>query len=465
MFGAIASASCRAIKAGLVVLPAIALSGCSTILSPGLDTQRLGRGEVPTPIGSPVRDNRTPMEGALACFGDQMTAKGGRPPIIAVGDVKDYTGKYSISEGNAITQGGSLMVYSALGKIGNSVGIAERFDPVIAERELIYTDKRQLGDGLVHDVSGNRVPWLPYFGGTIRKSDYYIIGGITELNYDIRSNGAQLAINNIGPKVRVFTASVGVDLRIVDSRTLVVIKTVSLTKQFTGYEIGANTFRFFGNTLFDINVGAKGQEPLQLGIRAALEEATMRLVASVAQLDPSICMSQRTDTVPDLPADQLRGRSLRMIAPTGEAGAYIGPVAGAPVGGQAAAPVEGGQSLNALTSSSGGNDNKQMELGFEFGDPALMSSGLATLGQIVSQLANSDVELTLMARDSETWDAAKRDGLTDQRIAAIVNQLAARGVPTSQISITWRPDKSDTSIHRGSPGMQEIAKLKIQMKR
>lgn len=143
------------------------LGACATRLGPGVDTQRLGRGEVPTPIGSPVRSNRTPMEAALACLGDQLLAKGGEPQTIAVGDVKDYTGKYSINEGSAITQGGALMVYSALGKIGTGLRIAERFDPVISERELGYTDRRQLGDGGLYEVNGAKVPWLPYYGGTI----------------------------------------------------------------------------------------------------------------------------------------------------------------------------------------------------------------------------------------------------------------------------------------------------------
>nr|WP_058752715.1 CsgG/HfaB family protein [Sphingomonas sanguinis] len=58
---------------------------------------------------------------------------------------------------------------------------------------------------------------------------------------------------------RTFTQSVAVDLRIVDTRSLIVVKTVSLTKQYTGYETGAGTFRFFGSNLFDINIGAKGQ--------------------------------------------------------------------------------------------------------------------------------------------------------------------------------------------------------------
>lgn len=425
----------------------VTLSGCTTVMGPGVDSQRLAKNEAPILIGVPVRDNRTPMESALACFGDQLIAQGGNRKVIAVGDVKDYTGKYSISEGNAITQGGSLMVYSALGKIGGTLAIAERFDPVIAERELGYTDRRQLGDGKVYDVNGNKVPWVPYFGGSITGSDYYIVGGITELNYNIRSAGAEVGVNNIGPKARVYTQSVAVDLRIVDSRSLEVVKTVSLTKQFSGYEVGANVFRFFGTDLFDINVGAKGQEPLQLGVRTALEEATMRLIGAVTKLDTAACMGQRLDTVPDLPADQLRGRAL------------TGPVpAAAP---EAVAVVTTGQSLNDVASTGAAPSGKLLQVAFEFGDVNLMGSAKSILDQVVQLLSSGPVELMIVGRDTENWDPAKRDALIDQRISAVTTALANRGISPGAIQILWRPDRADTSIHRDGPGLQELAKIKV----
>lgn len=440
----------------MVASMALALSACSTMMGPGVDTQRLGKGEAPIPIGPAVRDNRTPMEAALACFGDQMVAKGGAQPVIAVGDVKDFTGKYSISEGNAITQGGSLMVYSALGKIGGGLAIAERFDPVIAERELGYTDRRQLGDGNVYEVNGNRVPWVPYYGGSITKSDYYIVGGITELNYNIRSGGAEVSVNNIGPKGRIYTQSVGIDLRIVNSRSLVVVKTISLTKQFSGYEVGANVFRFFGNDLFDINIGAKGQEPLQLGIRTALEEATMRLVAAVAQLDPAACMTQRIDTIPDLPADQLRGRSL----PSGGLPQPVPAVAQPAViqtPDAAASPM-----LNDVAATGSAPSGRMIQIAFEFGATNLTGSAQAVIDQIALALESGPVEVMLVARDTENWDPAKRDALIDQRLAVVAAALANRGIASAGIQVLWRPDKADTSIHRDGPGLQELIKIKIQ---
>src|SRR5690606_12552519 len=147
--------------------------------------------------------------------------------VIGVGDIKDYTGKYSINEGNAITQGGALMVYSALGKLSGAVRIAERFDPTIAERELAYTERRQLGDGDTRHLGGpdgqQQVRRLLHYGGTIHKSDYFIVGGITELNYDISSGGVEAGVNQIGVKRRTYGQSVGIDLRIVDTKTLMVV--------------------------------------------------------------------------------------------------------------------------------------------------------------------------------------------------------------------------------------------------
>lgn len=442
------------IRLVLLASTSVGLSACSAVNS-GLDSQRVAPGEVPMAIGTPVRDNRSPMEAALACFGDQLTA-GGQPITIAVGEVRDYTGKYSINEGNAITQGGALMVYSALGKIGAPVRIAERFDPTIAERELGYTDRRQLGDGVIREVDGNNVPWMPYFGGTIAQSDYFIIGGITEVNYNVRSGGAQVGINNIGPEARVYTQSVAIDLRIVDTRSLIVRDTISLTKQFSGYEVGMGVFRFFGTDLFDINVGAKGQEPLQLGIRTALEEGVLRLVASVQGLDPSICMGQRLNTIPDMSADQLRGRSL-VPGSTESTASMIGS-AEAP---SMQAVVPSGMALNELSDSTAVTASSDMQIGFEFGDANLMPSGRAVLDMIGQMGPGSTFSVVLIARDTETFEPARRDALLDQRIAMVMAELAGRGIPSSAVTVIWRPATSDSSIHRDGPGFQELARIRI----
>lgn len=247
--------------------------------------------------GPPVRSSITPFDGALECLGQRLAAARKSPLGIAIGDIRDYTGKQSQDEGAAVTQGGALMAYSALGKLGKSVRLHERFDTRIAEAELAYIDRRQLGDGAKHRVDSadggeTTVPWKPYYGGTIRQSDYFIVGGITELNYNIQSGGGEFAVSGIGPKRRVYTMNVALDLRIVGSQSLLVYETVSLEKQLTGYEVGFGIFRFFGNQLFDVNIGAKNQEPLQLGVRTAIEAGVFDLVSSVAKVDAGDCIPQ-----------------------------------------------------------------------------------------------------------------------------------------------------------------------------
>ncbi|MDB5705727.1 MAG: hypothetical protein JWN66_2843 [Sphingomonas bacterium] len=370
-------------------LAALTLPGCA-----GLHQVRLAPAEQPIPVGPAVRDNRTPMDAALVCFAGDLSARHTRPPVIAVGDVRDYTGKYSVNEGNAITQGGALMVYSALGKLGGTVGLAERFDPVIAERELGYTDRRQLGDGTAHDVAGpsgaTRVPWLPYYGGSIAASDYYIVGGVTELNYDIRSGGIEAGVSLIGPRARTYTQSVAIDLRIVDTRSLMVVKTVSLTKQFTGYEVGFDLFRFFGSSLFDINLGAKGQEPLQLGIRTALEEATLRLVGAVTKVDPAPCLA-RQSTGPALGATI--GSSGAIAPPAPESVTRSGAASPAHSGGSGAPANEPRRTVP--------DRGDPISLSFDLDRADLPGSALATIYGIAATAAGGPIDIVLLAPDRE----------------------------------------------------------------
>ena len=428
-------------------LLAIALSGCVE-----LHQARLGVGEMPTLIGPAVRDNRTPMDPALTCLAVAVAAAKARPLVIGVGDVRDYTGKYSVSEGNAITQGGALMVTSALGKLGGAVGLAERFDPTIAERELGYTDRRQLGDGQVHDIArsegarsegagsagAGKVPWLPYYGGSIAASDYYIVGGITELNYDIRSGGIDTAVGQLGPKARIYTQGVAIDLRIVDTRSLLVVKTISLTKQFTGYEVGFNLFRFFGSNLFDINAGARGQEPLQLGIRTALEEATLRLVAAVARVEPGACLARHSWAA--MPAARTAPRAADVDRPP---------------------TTMTGAAFNAAPAGRGRSGDDGVQVPFELGSTELAGGALALVDRIVVAHATGPVEVAIVARDTETPDPGKRDALADQRIAALVVALAARGIAAGAVTVSWRADLADSAVHRNAAGLQDIARLRV----
>lgn len=465
----------------MAALVAALLSGCSTPMN--LNRQVVAPGEAPVLMGTPVRSNVTPLEGSLACLARKLGTSGQPPLVIGVGDIKDFTGRYSINEGNVVTQGGSLMLFSALGKLGGTVRIAERFDPTIAERELGYMDRRQLGNGQAQDVNGQKVPWIPYYGGTIQASDYYIAGGITEVNYNIASGGAEAALNNIGFKGRTFTQSVAIDMRIVDTRTLMVVDAVSLSKQFTGYEVGANTFRFFGLSLVDINVGTKAQEPLQLGIRAAIEEATIRLVSRVSGVDPSECLDLRTRKLQPETAEQQfisQAQATPLPAPSKPQAA---PSATAPKlaawpkdevakAGPQKAPANGRQGTPTLNSEPGfsamndvpsakSDAEEVIRVAFAPGESELGGSANALAERIVIAASKGAVQIFIVTRDTESLEPGKRSRLLDQRVNSLVAALTNRGLRQEAVRVVWRPASTDQSIYRDAAGLQVLAKLRI----
>ena len=75
-------------------------------------------------------------------------------------------------------------------------------------------------------------------------SDYFITGGLTEVNYNIASGGYQIGASNVGIKRRYNGMNVATDLRLVDTRTLRVVKTVSLQKQIEFKEEGLKALEF-----------------------------------------------------------------------------------------------------------------------------------------------------------------------------------------------------------------------------
>jgi curli biogenesis system outer membrane secretion channel CsgG len=435
--------------------------------------------------------------------------------VIGVGEIKDFTGRYSINEGNVITQGGSLMLFSALGKLGGTVRIAERYDSTIAERELGYMERRQLGDGTAHEVDGKKVPWVPYYGGTIQVSDYYIAGGISEVNYNIASRGAEASLNNIGAKRRTYTQSVAIDLRIVDTRTLLVVDAISLSKQFSGYEIGANTFRFFGLGLVDINIGSKGQEPLQLGVRAAIEEAAIRLIGRVTAVDPTPCLALRTQEVQPQTSEEIFAQMVSDGQAAMDGNVPRGPTAGtppqpmlpaapmlrasvpapperqpaptpAPVMAPARAPTPSRvstpkpapaaarpqteaprataaqkKSLNSDTSGQAEQAGEIVQIPFDINDAKLSIPAQSVLDRLSTALTRGPVSLVLVARDSEKLDPAQRGRLLDQRLSSLVAALSSRGIPAKSLTMTWRPAATDTTIYRDGPGVQLLARIKI----
>lgn len=260
---------------------AFALTGCISPIA-GSD------GQYTSPIGNaPVIDNETPYSTALRCLATHIPADR-RAIRIAVGNIRDYTGKEEADgSGRKLTQGASLMAMSALGKAG--VPLVERFDTSVTELELKYTNSKLIGDA-------DQNAYRQTYAGEIRGSDYYVVGGITELNFNIRSGGVSASVASTSPTGwgadlagNILVMNIGLDLRLVNSRTLEVVDFVSYQKQLVGHEVSAGVFDFLGGKLFQLGAATSALEPLQLGVRSVIERAVLKMLVPLYQADPTDC--------------------------------------------------------------------------------------------------------------------------------------------------------------------------------
>jgi hypothetical protein len=103
--------------------------------------------------------------------------------------------------------------------------------------------------------------------GSIPGSDYYIVGGITELNFNIRSENASGTGGGTATNATtgtlggaIYVMNVGLDLRLVNTNTLEVADVISYQKQIIGHQISAGVFDFLGTNFFDLSAGASALE-------------------------------------------------------------------------------------------------------------------------------------------------------------------------------------------------------------
>lgn len=276
----------------LLTAASLALSACSTVPLPGTG------GNYSKPIGSaPVTANPTPYSPALVCIAQYARQYNLRAPRISIARISDYTGKEeSDGSGRKLTQGASLMAMTAFAKAG--VPLVERFDMSVSEVELKYANNKLIGDAPTTSADGPSAP-RQIFSGQVAGSDFYVTGGITEVNFNIRSTGMDVAAgatSTTGLKgnfsARVFVMNIALDLRLVNTRTLEVVDVISYQKQIVGHEVGLGLFDFLNGNVFDVSGGAGALEPIQLAVRALVERATVEMVANLYGMPgPQSCMA------------------------------------------------------------------------------------------------------------------------------------------------------------------------------
>lgn len=289
-----ATAAARRAAAGLAAL-SLSLSGCvSPVAGPG--------GLYAAPMGdAPVTANPTPYSAALVCLGDYARAHGLSSPRIAVGRISDFTGKDEPDGGRKVTQGASLMAISALAKSG--ARLVERYDTSVSELELKYANNKLITDA-AKPTPGRPETYRHINAGQVPGSDFYLVGGITEFNYNIRSSNGDVSLSSVndnGPKGslggQIYVMNVGLDLRLVETRTLEVVDVVSYQKQIVARQVGAGFFKIIGPAgALNADVGESGLEPIQLAVRSVIERAVLEMMANLyGAPGPQVCLDARHD--------------------------------------------------------------------------------------------------------------------------------------------------------------------------
>jgi curli production assembly/transport component CsgG/holdfast attachment protein HfaB len=329
-----------------VTIPALLvciLGGCATTTpdpKTGLYAKPLG--------GAPATANPTPYSAALTCLGDRADPV--RRPRIAVGALSDLTGKRDFATGAKLTQGAGLFALTAFSRAG--FPLVERGDLVISDAERAYAQAHMLSDNPSDPVDPER--YRAVFAGEIAGSDYYLSGGLTELNYNIRSSGVDAAVGATEAKGlkgalthSTYVISVAADLRLIRTRSQEIVAVASYQKEIIGRETKPGVFDFADGVVIDVSGGKSALEPLQLGVRTVIERAVYDFAAQLYAQAPAVCLSGQP--VPATVSAQ-SGQSRPGVRPTALV-AYDGPFLDKRTW---TAPGRGGSTTRAVPESSEG---------------------------------------------------------------------------------------------------------------
>jgi curli production assembly/transport component CsgG/holdfast attachment protein HfaB len=163
--------------------------------------------------------------------------------------------------------------------------------------ELKYANNKLITDAKQTTANGPG-DYRRIMAGSIPGSDYYMVGGITELNFNIRSVGASgdgggTATNAVKGTAgaNMYVMNVGLDLRLVDTNTLEVVDVISYQKQIIGRQEQAGVFDFMGQTFFDASLGESALEPIQLAVRSVIERAVLEMISRLYKTPETACAS------------------------------------------------------------------------------------------------------------------------------------------------------------------------------
>jgi curli biogenesis system outer membrane secretion channel CsgG len=191
-------------------------------------------------IKAPLRGNK--IEFAIMKELDKFKSKINKNLRITVGGFSDKTGQFKDSlrsqYSKAVTQGGIDILYHML---------YTAFGPnVVVERETV--NWRRMAEEYRYSLGkqGIRTGLITKAGpeGGVIGAQYMVTGAVVYYHVDLYSGGGGFNIDGYGAHFKASTASVAVELRLVDMSTSEICWSTLIESWVTGIEIGADLYSF-----------------------------------------------------------------------------------------------------------------------------------------------------------------------------------------------------------------------------
>lgn len=191
---------------------------------------------------------------------------------VAVYSLRDQTGQYKPSPdssySNAVTQGAASMLVKALKDSGWYLPVErEGLQNLLTERKVVRAIESATDKG---KPSIDLPSLLP--------ASLIVEGGVIAYESNVRTGGKGANYLGIGANSSYRVDQVTVSLRLVDTRTGQILGVVTVTKTIYSYQLSTSIYAFVSfQHLLQGETGFTTNEPIQLGVRQALEAAVIQL--------------------------------------------------------------------------------------------------------------------------------------------------------------------------------------------
>ena len=191
---------------------------------------------------------------------------------VAVYSLRDQTGQYKpapdSSYSNSVTQGAASMLVKALKDSGWYVPVErEGLQNLLTERKVVRAIESPT-------ERGKPIIDLP----SLLPASLIVEGGVIAYESNVRTGGQGANYLGIGANSSYRVDQVTVSLRLVDTRTGQILGVVTVTKTIYSYQLSTSIYAFISfQHLLQGETGFTTNEPIQLGVRQALEAAVIQL--------------------------------------------------------------------------------------------------------------------------------------------------------------------------------------------